>query len=243
MALEKTKFFAVNILKGERAMTYGNDKTKGQIQYNVDGKEVKSHEERAEKEKEKEIEKEWDGLEECEEELTNEKQFEELHRTGNTKEDFGKGNERDNRVKGQEKELEKESPEMEPYVKMREDQLLAMSGGNVLHYQVEAMGNMSGQNYLDQSVQVVTDGNHDRREFAMTDDVVEDAFDYEEQSALNSNGQSVDSVTLDSDLDGIDDRWEARLAEKAEESDRMAFPDLDDELNSEMMPKSPWAPN
>lgn len=241
MALEKTSFSAVNILTGERAMTHENDKTKGQIQYNVDGKKVKSHEERAEKGKE--TEKEWDGLDECEEEeLTNEKQFEELHRTGNTKEDFGKGNERNNKVKGQEKELEKESPKMEPYVKMREDQLLAMSGGNVLHYQVEAMGNMSGQNYLDQSVQVVTDGNHDRREFAMMDDVVEDAFDYEEQSGLNFEEQSIDAVTLDSDLDGIDDRWEARLAEKAEESDRMAFPDLDDELSSEMMPKSPWAP-
>ena len=190
---------------------------------------------------------EWDGMEECEdilekdnslqkndsssESLTNEKVFEELHKTNEGKDSLGDRNFKKGKI--EEKEQQK-VPEMEEYVKQREDQLLAMSGGNTLHYQVEAMENMTGQNYMNDSVQVVTEDIHNEREFSMTDDVVEDAFD------MSENVESIDDILLDEEKN---DDIVYIYADEDKDSDRMAFPDMEDEavFSGDMEHKNPWS--
>lgn len=190
---------------------------------------------------------EWDGMEECEdilekdnslqkndsssESLTNEKVFEELHKTNEGKDSLGDRNLKKGEI--EEKEQRK-VPEMEDYVKQREDQLLAMSGGNTLHYQVEAMENMTGQNYMNDSVQVVTEDIHNEREFSMTDDVVEDAFD------MSENVESIDDILLDEEKN---DDIVYIYADEDKDSDRMAFPDMEDEavFSGDMEHKNPWS--
>lgn len=190
---------------------------------------------------------EWDGMEECEdilekdnslqkndsssESLTNEKVFEELHKTNEGKDSLGDRNLKKGEI--EEKEQRK-VPEMEEYVKQREDQLLAMSGGNTLHYQVEAMENMTGQNYMNDSVQVVTEDIHNEREFSMTDDVVEDAFD------MSENVESIDDILLDEEKN---DDIVYIYADEDKDSDRMAFPDMEDEavFSGDMEHKNPWS--
>lgn len=190
---------------------------------------------------------EWDGMEECEdilekdntlskdelskESITNEKIFEEFHKTNEGKESLGDRESQSH--KEQIKDDKTHSPKMEEYVKQREDQLLAMSGGNVLHYQTEAMENMSGQNYMNQSVQVITEDVHNEREFAMTDDVVEDAYD------MSENIESIDDISLDIEKDnGI-----VYIYADEEDNSRMSYPGLDDEpaFSGEIEHKNPWS--
>lgn len=172
----------------------------------------------------------WDGMEECEDilerdnskdtitlekdNLSNEKVFEELHRTNEGKDTLGDRDSSKEKIQVSEKQ---KAPKMEEYVKQREDGLLAMSAGNVIHYQLEQGENMTGQNFLNQSSQVVTEDYHNEREFAMSDDVVEDAFDMEENI-------EIDDIEFDGALEN-----ENLYNSCVEESDRMAFPDLDDE--------------
>ena len=190
---------------------------------------------------------EWEGMEECEDILerdnsskdtidlekdsvSNEKVFEELHKTNEGKDTLGDRTPNKDKVQAPEKT---KSPEMEEYVKQREDQILAMSAGNTLHYQTEAMGNVSGQNYMNQSVQVVTEDVHNEREFSMTDDVVEDAFD------MSENEESIDDIVFDGERDnGI-----VYICIEEESNDRMAFPDIGDEAAflGEMEHKNPWS--
>lgn len=189
---------------------------------------------------------EWDGMEECEdilekdnslqkndsssESLTNEKVFEELHKTNEGKDSLGDRNFKKGEI--EEKEQRK-VPEMEEYVKQREDQLLAMSGGNTIHYQIEHQENMSGQNYLNQSSQVMTEDYHNEREFALADDVVEDTFD------MSENIESIDDISLDIEKDnGI-----VYIYADEEDNGRMSYPGLDDEpaFSGEIEHKNPWS--
>lgn len=221
MAIEKANFSALNAIKEEVRQTKSEAKVR-----DADGNLL--HKNREVKE---EPEASWDGMDECEEdfELTSERVFEETHSSGNGKDSLGERS----LEKGKEKAKEKKPPEMEAYVRHREDQLLAMSGGNTLHYQTEAIGNMTGQNYMDDSVQVVTEDIHKEREFSMNDDVVSDAFDLEEMEVE----ESIDDIKLDRKQDDV------VYIYADEESDKMAFPSLDDEpsFSGEKELKSPWS--
>lgn len=190
---------------------------------------------------------EWDGMEECEdilekdnslqkndsssESLTNEKVFEELHKTNEGKDSLGDRNLKKGEI---EEKKQRKVPEMEEYVKQREDQLLAMSAGNTIHYQLEHQENMSGQNYLNQSSQVMTEDYHNEREFSMTDDVVEDAFD------MSENVESIDDILLNEEKN---DDIVYIYADEDKDSDRMAFPDMEDEavFSGDMEHKNPWS--
>lgn len=178
---------------------------------------------------------EWDGMEECEDilEKDNTLSKDELSKEFITNEKEILGDREFQSHKEHIKDEKQKAPEMEEYVKQREDQLLAMSAGNTLHYQTEAMENMSGQNYMNQSVQVVTEDIHNEREFSMTDDVVEDAFD------MSENEESIDDIVLDGERDnGI-----VYIYIDEESNDRMAFPDMGDEasFSGEMEHKNPWS--
>jgi hypothetical protein len=221
MALEMTSFSAVSEIKS--TPVYGNDKTKGSVEYNVDGKEMKSHEEREEELLKVEVDKDWELECELDEELSEEKMFEQTHNSELTKDDFGKDEK--GRVEfGKDKEKKKGPIDpLSKHVAIRTD---SMAGGNTIILDNQATGIGSVVETKEQFAGFHTEEMEENRELNGMETVVEDVYDI-------------------GDIDDIDDldidAFKPGTSMDFEESDRMAFPDLDDELVGEMMPRSPWA--